>query len=533
MADSYIHFTYARNLALHQEYSYNLGAKEGIGSTSLLWVLLLAGCQLLGIPPEVSSIFLGAVCLMISGILVYDLSWKALADFPPHRRTLLAGCAGLLTVLPGSMVWLALSGMEAALFLCLALLALKFYDTKNWYWMGLVLGALVLTRIEGLILAGSIGLIEVIRQRKISRDLFLAGITTLMIVLPWFIYLQYREGFLATASYQGRVVMVAESNARIAQNQILEWLISINPVVYLVSWAAFLFLYASGAGGLPGPTWEGQGSLLGTKLQFPYLGWVVVFLFCFPFVIKGAGFLWRQRGRVGWTQPGREAVLAAVVWMGIHNLAYAVFLSQIGAAGRYAPMNHILFWGLLLLGAGAIRSKPVRTTMISLCGILLVFSQVYWQQVYQANIKFNNEVKIAAAEYIDRELPPLSSVGATDLGPIRYFSQQPVIDLIGHVNKEVGPFWEAGGSPADYLLHQEICYLMLYNTSGGEGIDFAQELGYRSDERFELVSEARFEMDLDTWRFGSEPLRNYLPVVEVYRIDWQTAGICEDISDME
>jgi hypothetical protein len=531
MADSYIHFSYARNLALHRELSYNLGEIDGIGSTSLLWVLVLAGWQVIGIPPEISAIGLGIVLLASSGILVYEISRQVLIMISPERGYLFAILAALLTVVPGSMTWLALSGMEAILFLFLSLLSLRFFDLKKWLWLGLALGLLALTRTEGLILAGSIGLVEVVRQRKIPRELILTALIVVAMVAPWILYLQAREGILATASYQGRVVMVAESNARISTQPVLEWLISFNPVVYVVSWAAFLFLYASGAAGMPGPVWGLQGYLLGTKLSFPYLGWVVVFLFSIPLVVLGTGYLWRQRHRLRLDQPGQRVIFAAVLWMGLHNLAYAIFISQIGAAGRYAPMNHIFFWALLLLGGYSFKNRKIRIVSLFLVGTLLLLSSFYWQRVYAANIEYNQQVKIAAAKYIADQLPEEAAVGATDLGPIRYYAPQPVVDLIGHVNKEIGPFWEAGGSHGDYLEYREICYLMLYDTSGEAGIDFAKELGFRSDGRFGLVSEARFEIDTALWQLGSEPLRNYMPVVEVYRVDWYSSDICS--SQME
>ncbi len=526
MADSYIHFTYARNLAQHQELSYNLGLNEGIGSTSLLWVLTLAGFQVIGIPPEYSAIILGVILLLSSGILVYELTRGALRNIPNQRGTLIAVFAALMTVVPGSMVWLALSGMEAILFLCLSLVALRFYDLKRWFWLGLALGFLALTRAEGLILAGSLGLVEVVRQRKIPRELILTAVMVAVMFLPWILYLLGREGILATASYQGRVVMAAEANARISNQPVLDWLISINPVVYFVSWAAFLFLYASGAAGLPGPMWEAGGSLLGAQLSFPYLGWAAIFLVCLPLVILGGTKLWKERHEFLGRQPGQRVLAAAAVWIVTHNLAYAIFISQIGAGGRYAPMNHILFWFLVIVGASSFKSRTIRRISLSLGVALLLLSPFYWQRVYAANIEYNQRVKIAAAKYIADQVPLQEAVGATDLGPIRYFSSQPVIDLIGHVNKEIGPFWEAGGSHADYLEHKELCYLMLYNTSGEAGIDFAKEMGYRTDERFELVSEARFEIDNDIWQLGSDPLRNYMPVVEVYRVDWHSPDLC-------
>ena len=110
------------------------------------------------------------------------------------------------------------------------------------------------------------------------------------------------------------------------------------------------------------------------------------------------------------------------------------------------------------------------------------------------------------------------------------FPRQPVVDLIGHVNKEIGPFLEAGGDFADYVDQKQLCYLMLYATVGEAGIDFAEEMDLKNDHRFSLITEAKFEISVDDWRLGSEPLRNYMPAVEVYRVDWNESDLCEGSS---
>ena len=532
MGDSYIHFSYARNLALHHEYSYNLGEVEGIGSSSGLWVLLLAAGQMIGILPETSSIALGIVLLACCGNLVYLITKNALSALPQRSQIIFAGMAGLATVFPGSMVWFALSGMESILFLCLALFAIRIYGLKRWILLGIALGLLALTRIEGLILAGTIGIVEVIRQRRIPRELILTAVIVLMILLPWALFLYDREGFLLTASYQGRKVMVAESNMRISTHPILKWLISINPVVYAFSWAALLLLYASGAAGIPGPSITSDQYLLGTQIGFPVLGAVVVGV-CLVYIILAGRYFWRHRTALSFTNDDHLPMLTLLAWVVLHNMAYGLFISQIGAAGRYAVINHILFWIALFIGAWSLENKTLRGVSILCVAGFLGFSLFYWQSVYAANIDYSQQVRIAAAEYIDSSLPADEPIGVTDLGPIQYFARQPVIDLIGHINQEVGPFRGSGGDFVDYILAEDICYLMLFGTVEEAGVDFAQEMGFRSDDRLELIPEAKFEVPVDRWQLGSEPLRNYLPAVEVYRVDWRAPGLCDVTPDTE
>lgn len=534
MADSYIHFTYARNLANHQEYTYNLGSSEGIGSTSFLWVLILAMCQAIGIPPETSAVALGIGLLAFTGILVYDITVRLNHDMPQRKQLFISVTAAMLTVIPGSMVWLALSGMETILFLFLSLLSLRLYALKRWVLLGLVLGLLAITRTEGLILAVAIALVEGYNQRRIPKELVWSAIPALIFLVPWMLYLLSREGIFATASYQGRMVMIVETNARIAsQLPALKWLITVNPLVYLFSWSVLLLLYISGAAGMPGPLLDLNQSLLGTKMAFSVLGGLVGLVVCLPLLILAVRRIWQLRHNLSLEKPAHRLLAVVLSWTMLHNLAYGLFISHTGAAGRYAPMNHVLFWIALVIGAWSISNKALRTITTAFVAVLLFVSLVYWQRVYAANIEYSQRVRIAAAEYIDTQIPPQALVGATDLGPIRYFARQPIVDLIGHVNKDIGPFLEAGGDFADYLHQKGICYLMLYGAVGEAGLDFADEMKLTDDDRFDLITEARFEIPIDIWRLGSEPLRDYMPAMDVYRVDWHAPGVCDSTSGQD
>ena len=112
------------------------------------------------------------------------------------------------------------------------------------------------------------------------------------------------------------------------------------------------------------------------------------------------------------------------------------------------------------------------------------------------------------------------------MGPIRYFAPQPVIDLVGHVNKDIGPFQEAGGTYADYVNEEQVCFLILYDAVENQGIDFAREMGLKDDPRYDLDLQKRFEIPIDIWLLGSEPIRNYMPAVALYSVAWQGANPC-------
>ena len=187
--DPYIHFVYARNLAERGELIFNYPGEKGVGTSSLLWVLLLAGGYRLGLSIEWLAKALGVASLITLGIGLYLLlrpiwsPWKALISV-------------LFVVLSGHMLWFALSGMETVLFLALGVLVILAYRDERWGWMGLLLGLLFITRLEGVVLAVIIGVIDIWRHKAVRRGLILAGVISVLILTPWILYFFFRSGHL-------------------------------------------------------------------------------------------------------------------------------------------------------------------------------------------------------------------------------------------------------------------------------------------------------------------------------------------------
>ena len=65
--DTWIHLTYARNLADHGEWAFRLGERSS-GSTSPLWTFLLSIGFVLKLAPYIWTYFLGWVLLALLGI---------------------------------------------------------------------------------------------------------------------------------------------------------------------------------------------------------------------------------------------------------------------------------------------------------------------------------------------------------------------------------------------------------------------------------------------------------------------------------
>lgn len=122
--DAWIHFQFARNFYHHLEIAFNTHQPTP-GTTSFLWIMLLA---LFGAPFHqylLAAKLLSAFFYLASGVLVYLLGLKFLRS----RGAALLGA--VLTLIAGRFAWSALSGMEISLFSASTLLSILLFARKE------------------------------------------------------------------------------------------------------------------------------------------------------------------------------------------------------------------------------------------------------------------------------------------------------------------------------------------------------------------------------------------------------------------
>ncbi|MBI3978706.1 MAG: hypothetical protein HY331_11030, partial [Chloroflexi bacterium] len=147
--DSWIHQTFARNLAREAALAFNPG-EPSTGSTSPIWTALLAVGYLLPIDPRIWAYGLGLLFLALSAAAVYQLARSLLPDRPGLHLA-----AALGTMFEWHLAWAALSGMETTLFIWLSLLlVLRAFGGAGPLALGLFGGLLTLTRPEGVVIFG-------------------------------------------------------------------------------------------------------------------------------------------------------------------------------------------------------------------------------------------------------------------------------------------------------------------------------------------------------------------------------------------
>ncbi len=118
--DSWIFWVFARNLATGHGFSFNPG-QPVLGTTSILWVLVLAGSYLVTHGVVFISKFWGVVFFLSAVLLTYRICLF-------HTRSKKVACLAVLTfALAPSLIFGALSGMETSLATFLVCLTLFFH----------------------------------------------------------------------------------------------------------------------------------------------------------------------------------------------------------------------------------------------------------------------------------------------------------------------------------------------------------------------------------------------------------------------
>jgi hypothetical protein len=307
----------------------------------------------------------------------------------------------------------------------------------------------------------------------------------------------------------------------VGENGNLSALGAFQALIYIFLWLTYLLEFGLGGASLPGPHLP-AGKILGID-EYTISIWAIfglgVFLVVFyrAFTRLAKPEKWADQVRNTSVRP----MLAFILWVFLHNLAYMVFLPLPGTASRYGAVNYLALWMAVVVGLDSFPVGSPRKKWMTGAVILIVAANTfYWNQVYDANLVHMQNVRIQAAEFLRDSHSPAVKCAAADIGAIRYFSEQPVLDLGALVNPEAKE-WYLRGAIDRYLITNDINCLVIPGRSGTreEGwLDVAGILGLSNSHFIDLEQKAVFEIDRETWLRGYLPTHNYQASVVVYQV---------------
>lgn len=403
--DSWIHQTYGRNLAQTGAWAFVPGVPSA-ASTSPLYTVILAIGYLLGVPFRLWTHGLGIAALALTGLIGARLAALAAPD-----RPWLPLAVGLALVLAWHLIWAAVSGMETMIFslLTLLLIWLAWREleprgqkpaalARRGAVFGVMAGLATLTRPEGVLLAGLIGLALLLAHPRMSwRGVILWGAAALLcfglILAPYLILnLQLTGGLLPNTAAAKR----AESAAYLARSYL--WRVG-NVLLPLVAGVQLLLVpgLIAFAATLP----RGRRTLLALVLVWP-AALILLYAATLPLEI--------QHGR--YVIPALPAAITA------------------GVVG----MDALLRQRRLLL----VRVLT-RVAAISAAALLLIFAFVLGVQAYTQDVHIIDQEMVASALWIRDNLAPDDLLVTHDIGAVGYFAPRPLLDIGGLISPEVVP----------------------------------------------------------------------------------------------
>ncbi|MGB7873605.1 MAG: hypothetical protein WBL25_04420 [Anaerolineales bacterium] len=412
--DSWIHLTYARNLALYGEWAFQPGMPSA-GSTAPLWTALVSIGFFIKLAPYIWTYLLGALLLWGMGLLgevvVRRVSLAYRSRFP---------WVGLFMILEWHLVWSASSGMETLMHALIVtiVLGMLMSGSRRFMTLGLLAGLSVWVRPDGITLLGPVIVYALAgggSVKKRWRDLSLFAIGFASLFVPYLLFNLILAGTPMPNTFYAK------------QAEYVAW--QARPFLTRLGQLSLQFLAGPSVALLPGA-----------------IGWFVISI--------------RKRD---W------GTLAGMVWFAGYLYLYVERL-PVYQHGRYImPAMPVFFlWGMAAVAEFA-NSKifgryhwTVSTGWTLLTGVLGVAFWLIGANTYAEDVALIESEMVASAKWVVNNVPANEVIAAHDIGALGYFDNHTLIDLAGLVSPEVIPFIRDEERLAQFLNDQGAEYLIAF-----------------------------------------------------------------------
>lgn len=389
--DSWIHQTYARNLALLHEWSF-LPGQPSAGSTSPLWTFLLSIGFFLPAAPYLWTYLLGGLILFGLALLVEAIFRRLYAAYTPTYPW-----AGLFFILEWHLAWASVSGMETLLHILVvtATLGLLIAGSRRYLLLGLLAGLSVWVRPDGLTLLGPLVLYLALAEKTISACVqasfrLLIGFAALFV--PYLLFNLALSGSPMPNTFYAKQAEYAIRQSApfyiLARDFLLQFFAGVSLVI------------------LPG------------------------------FIQKTVSAIRRRE----W------GILLSVVWMVGYILLYVLRL-PVYQHGRYLMPAMGVFFLIGLMGfyefLPSLRTYRTRLTRQVYLTTVVLFSLAFsgfGAYTYGQDVGLIESEMVVSAKWAAQNIPAGTVVAAHDIGALGFFGQHSIVDLAGLISPEVIPF---------------------------------------------------------------------------------------------
>jgi arabinofuranosyltransferase len=428
--DAYIHFRFIHNLATGHGFAFNPDQPVP-GSTSPLWVLLLALPTACGAPVWISAKVCGVLFLIASAVLAWRLATRYIAV------PIAAWTVGALTALDGRLLWAAPSGMEVTLFTTLSLAAFLARPAPNGngdrtalkrrvLLVAALCGLSTLARPEGYLLTVVLFGDLLARLRPPIAAVLSAFALYVALVAPYNVFALLTTGHPLPTTFYAKSVPLGPltlPHALVYVAALAYLLVAGNVILILAPLGAFALWRSAEATNAAVAT-QTVG-LRRQPLRSPR-----------PFKVRP----------LPWSFKGRPAVdgrgeCALVAWPLMLIAEQAVLSPVLYHFGRYVmPLQpFLLLWtvaGLARLTRVYAPASKHGWSMTLVSSVLVVASALSlggWAQRYAGSVRDIDGMQVALGRWVRTHIPVGAPVAAHDIGAIGYISNHPIVDIEGLV----------------------------------------------------------------------------------------------------
>lgn len=410
--DSWIHFTYARNLAEHGEWAFRLGERSA-GSTAPLWTLLLSIGFLIGLAPYIWTYLLGWILLTALAVCAEKIARK----LAPIYRTPIPW-AGLFFVFAWHLTWSAVSGMETLLhaLIILVVLGALICGSRRYLALGLLAGLSIWVRPDGITLFGPVlfvGLFSEETWHLRGEAIWKALLGFSAMFFPYLLFNLMLSGnpmpntfYAKQAEYEA--YWLSKTMAERVSDYL--WPILASPSIVLIP-SAIMWLFKN----IRKWNWRAIASLIW------FFGYIGIYFIRLPAY-----------------QHGRYIIPALPIMYLWGLLGLLEFSSAPGIMKRIA-----FAW---------------QVVTVTLC-IAFSFTAAR-QNAY--DIFWIESQMVTTAKWVEQNIPADARLAVHDIGAIGYYVENPLVDMAGLITPQVVPFIRDQNRLAEYLDANSVDYLITF-----------------------------------------------------------------------
>ncbi|MBK9782619.1 MAG: hypothetical protein IPP55_21730 [Anaerolineales bacterium] len=411
--ESWVHLTFARNLAQHGEWSFRPGIPSA-GSTSPLWSALLAIGFLFNLTPYVWTYFLG-LSIMWALSVISEVTARRLVK----TYITVIPWVGLFIIVEWHFLWAAMSGMETLLHALIAtvILSALMLNSRRYLTLGFLTGLSIWVRPDGLTLLGPLVLAVLFTEKDSQsrmRGVLQVGLGFGALFLFYLLFNLLIGGApMPNTFYARQAEYAALQRPLVGRLGELFLKLLVGPSFLLLP-GIVMWMVRS----IRERSW---GSVLALIWSIGYMG---LYVFRLPL-----------------DQHERYIIPALPIFFLIGFLAIISFTSG-KTFGRYQ-------WFMSMLWKASL-------------GIVTLLFIVLGARAYAEEVALTEQEMVTVAKWSALNLPPEAVLAAHDTGALGYFDQHPLIDLAGLASPDVIPFIRDEAQLAAYLDGKNVAYLIVY-----------------------------------------------------------------------